>query len=37
LLATAEAVPTPALLPALLGLGASLLRKKKQTEQEASA
>jgi len=37
LLATAEAVPTPALLPALLGLGASLLRKKKQAEQEASA
>lgn len=37
LLAKAEAVPTPALLPALLGMGASLLRKKKQAEQEASA
>ena len=37
LLATAEAVPTPALLPALLGLGAGILRKKKQAEQEASA
>jgi len=34
LLAKSTAVPTPALLPALLGLGAGLLRKKQQAEQE---
>jgi len=29
------AVPTPALLPALIGLGFGVVRKKKQAEQEA--
>ncbi|MDX2240846.1 MAG: PTPA-CTERM sorting domain-containing protein [Leptolyngbyaceae cyanobacterium bins.302] len=35
LLAKPEAVPTPALLPALVGLGLGMMRKKQQVEQDA--
>ncbi|XGB42701.1 MAG: PTPA-CTERM sorting domain-containing protein [Nodosilinea sp. LVE1205-7] len=32
-----EAVPTPALLPGLIGMGVAALRKKRQENQEISA
>ncbi len=32
---TAEPVPTPALLPGLLGFGATLMRKRKQSKQDS--
>ncbi|MBD2023908.1 PTPA-CTERM sorting domain-containing protein [Leptolyngbya sp. FACHB-711] len=35
-LVTATAVPTPALVPAALGFGAAMLRKRKKTEEDAT-